>query len=362
LSRWQIVGKELTSQQLLSILYTGTEVNKNYLSHLTFGNECEEHFLGNIWMWQSNTPPAGFDPVLTIVEMPKSLRNLFSKEGSIYIPGWVIGEMEISKINNGGFAFKRNKSLRSNLRKITDNRFDYQVSQNRSDILEFLGRMYIPYISEVHGDRAIIENIDDLKKNLRRFKVLFIKKDGENVAGCLLRATKNKGYLLILGIKNGNIEAVKQGTIGAIYYFAVQYFAENSYNIVHLGKSRSFLKDGVLTYKKRWGQKIIGLSDIGFNFRVLSLTKGVEAFLLTNPFIYSENGKYKEAIFFERGQMLSEHFIREVFRKNFMPGISEIVLYAISDIMPGKDGIVPPSLSGKITISSTRSLFPHLYS
>jgi hypothetical protein len=363
LNRWQITGKEITSQQRLTILYTGTEVNKNYLSHLAFSNEYEEHHLGKIWLWQSNrkTLPKGFEPALAITETARSFRKCFSQEGSIYIPSWVIGETEISNTNKGSFTFKQNKSLRSDVRKITDNNLQYRVSRNRPDILEFLGEMYMPYITKVHGDRAIIENIDDLKKRLRTFEVLFIEKDGVNVAGCLLRATRNKGYLLILGIKDGNLDFVHQGIIGAIYYFAAQYFAEKGYKIVHLGKSRSFLKDGVLNYKKKWGQEIIGLSDTGFNFRVLSFTEGVEAFLLNNPFIFSDNGKYKAAVFVERNQTLSESFVRKVFRENLIPGISEVVLFTMSDYIPEENGVIPAGLSGKITLSSIRSLFPHLY-
>ena len=49
--RWIIRGEEVNSHQPLTILYTGTLINKNIFVYLVFGDNYTEQCLGRLQLW-----------------------------------------------------------------------------------------------------------------------------------------------------------------------------------------------------------------------------------------------------------------------------------------------------------------------
>jgi hypothetical protein len=334
LDQWLISGEEINSRQRLNILYTGIKVNKNYISHLAFGENNKADYLGKKWLWQvkNTTVSPTSSSSLTITETPKFFRKWFLQDGRIYIPQWVVGEADIP--DDLTSFIKHCTTLASNSRKIKTNNLQYQITNDHTKIMDFLVNMYVPYISNTHGDRAIIQSLEDVKKKSRKYSLLLIQKDGIDIAGCLFQFSRSKGYMLILGVKDGNMDYVKQGAIGAIYHFFAHYALENGYKSLNLGKSRAFLKDGILSFKKKWGMKIVGSSDTGFIISVTSPANGVKGFLLNNPFIFLDKDKYKEAVFFDEvDPLISDNLHKRSSEEHCMKGISEVVSFRLSDQM-----------------------------
>lgn len=334
LDQWLISGEEINSRQSLNILYTGIKVNKNYISHLAFGDTYKADYLGKKWLWQvkNKTVSPASNSSLTITETPKFFRRWFLRDGRIYIPQWVVGEADIpADLTN---FIKHCTTLASNSRKIKTNNLQYQVTNDHAKIMDFLANMYLPYIANTHGDRAIIQSLDDLKKKSRKYSLLLIKKDEADIAGCLFQFSHNKGDMLILGVKDGNMDYVKQGAIGAIYHFFAHYAQQNGYKYLNFGKSRAFLKDGILSFKKKWGMKIVGSSDTGFVISASSSANGAKGFLLHNPFIFLDKDKYKEAVFFDEvDPLISGDLHKRSPEEHCIKGISEVVSFRISDQM-----------------------------
>jgi hypothetical protein len=328
LDQWLLSGQEIHSQQLLTMLYTGIRQNKCYIASLAYNEDYQEQYLGRKWIWEVSFKRLCSNESLIITEVHNVLYSLFSRKIDFYIPGWVEGQVILPR-DLLRFV-KTSRSLNHNRQNFTKNRLYPQIVSGSSQLFDFYKNMYVPYIHGVHGDRAFIESYPHIKKMFGNCQVLQIKKDDMAVAGCLFQVSKTKARLLVLGVKDGNRDFVKQGAIGALYYFTFKHLLERGYTSVHLGKSRAFLNDGILIFKKRWGLRITGLSGMGLAIKVLSGTDGVKGFLYNNPFIFKEKRELKEARFIESSQTISGKDYQHIENSSSLKGISKIAVYSLS--------------------------------
>ncbi|MGB2864668.1 MAG: hypothetical protein WBC05_15180, partial [Sedimentisphaerales bacterium] len=277
-----------------------------------------------------------------------------------YIPSWVYGEVDLS-VNSSSVFKSKNSSLKSDLSKIWRSKLHYEITNELSDLHNFYYNMYLPYLTKVHGNKTEILSYDYVKRQFSRrglFNDLFIiKKEEECIAGSLLSHRKNRAKLCLLGIKDGNLDYVKDGAIGALFYFPVCYLAASGCTKIDFGASRPFLKDGVLRYKKKWNPKISNQKKIGFLFRIVSKTNGVKGFFLNNPFIYKDKAGFNGAIFVASDQSLSKNDFVRIYKDYYLNGLSKLVIYQFGRTDGEIKDIDLPEFSSRITVRSAESIF-----
>lgn len=353
---WLIKGEEITSKQKLAIIYAGSEKNKNFLIALAFDAYYKENYIGKIWLWaifktvKKKYPECS----LMVTEVPNVFRILFEKKKCFYIPCWILGEVDISVDTS---SLIKNRSLKSDISRIRRNKLHLELTNELPKLHNFYYNMYLPYITKAHGNRAIIMKYDYMKKEFINCDLLLIKKEKEYIAGSLLAYTKNEARLWSLGVKDGNSDYVKDGAIGATYYFAVHHLKAKGYKRVNLGASRAFLNDGVLQYKKKWGIQIVDRSKKSFLIKPLSKTEGIKGFFLNNPFIYIDKKGFNGAIFVETDQSFSKTDFEQIYKDYYLPGISKLFIYQFGEGNSRMREIVPPEFSDRMTICSAESVF-----
>ncbi len=359
---WVITGNEILSRQKLVILYAGHEVNKNLLVKLAFNSSCEDLYIGRKWLWDIRgiAKKKGYNCSLLVTEVPNFLRRLSEKMKCFYLPSWISGEIDASFEEHAIFN-NRNNTLMSDLRRIKRNKLYYEVAHELSQLQNFYYNMYLPYITKVHGDRSIIPSYDYVKSEFKRRgssnTLLLVKKKEEYIGGVLLLCRKNKTKLWIGGLKNGNLDYVRDGAIGALFHFSVQYLKQKGFTRINFGGSRPFLKDGVLRYKRKWNQKISNRKETGFLVKMVSKTDGAKSFFLNNPFIYEDKTGLNGAIFVASDQSLSKSDFARIYKDYYVDGLSKLVIYQFDKTDSEIEGIVPPEYSDKITVRSTESIF-----
>jgi len=356
LNVWVITGQEILSKQELAIIYIGSEEHKNFLAKLAFGNSYKENYIGITCLWRifKTVKTHGHFCSLMVAQVPKSTVILFGKKKCFYIPLWVEGEVDISVdiprlINN--------ESLKSDIRRIKRSKLHFELTHELSQFHNFYYNMYLPYITKAHGNTAIIMKYDSMKKEFKKCDLLFIKKEKEYIAGVLITYTKNVARLWSLGVKDGNLEYIKDGAVGAIFYFSFLHLKEKGFRRVNVGGSRPFYNDGILWYKKKWSQKIVGKHQIGFLIKPLSMTVGIMGFFLNNPFIFVHKNLFNGALFAEAGRSFSREDFQKFYKNYYLTGISKLFIYQFEQVPCGRRQAVPPELSDKITICSADSLF-----
>lgn len=346
---WLISGIEISSNQQLAILYAGNKIDKEFIAHLAFKGACEERHIGRQWLWKvvkaMNNKDSHFS--LVIMEAPKILRKLFGNNKHFYIPCWTTGEVDISGDIS---SFLKNASLNSDVRRIRKNGLTYEVTRERQQFLNFYHHMYMPYVMTAHSNEAFIMGYEDMAKRYLDCDLLLVKEKGVLISGTLIVYSKNKAGLWSVGVKDGNASYVKEGALSALFYFSVCYLKERGYKKVNFGESRAFLKDGVAQFKKKWRQRITGVSGAGFLFMPLALSKGLKGFFMNNPFIYVEKNRLVAAVFEDENNSFSKEDGGESYRKYFYDGVTQINVYRFNGDTAQRD--FSPILSEKISICS----------
>ena len=353
---WILQGNEITSKQKLDILYAGTEENRHFLTMLAFDSSSTEEYIGKAWLW--NIPKILKEKVhkdsIVIAEVPKTFRKLFNKRSYLYIPSWVDGEVD-------AFSPIKSDSLLTDLRRIKKKKLSFEVTNDLNQFHNFYYNMHLPYITEAFGNRAVIFSYDFMKREFGKHglynDLLLIKKEEEYIAGMLMGYSKKGIYLHPLGVKDGNFDYVKDGAIGALFYFPLIYSKEKGYKKVNFGLTRAFLKDGVFQFKKKRGMQIIGTSNKVFALKPLSTSAGVKGFLLNNPFLYMDETGFNGAVFIDNDQSLSEGDFERIYKDYYLPGMSRLFIYRFGKVDNKTQEMVPSDFVDSIELGSAETLF-----
>jgi hypothetical protein len=362
LDLWIISGKENSSGQELSIIYAGRTTDKNYFIDLIFGNCFKQNYIGRKWLWNvlKTTKQNNQSCSISIVETSHKLIKLSKKMNCFYIPSWISGQFDMPLDKD--YFIKKNTSIRSDIKKIDKNQLSYAVTRDVFQLENYYYNMHVPFIKKAFGDRAYISDYNEVKRDFIKQTVykdlLLIKKDNDYIAGSLLDYNKKLAKIVILGIKEGNYEYVKDGAIGAIYYFSILFFEKLGCKRIELGLSRPFLEDGVLRYKRKWGQTLIPqhMKSV-FMVKMLSETEGLKGFFVNNPFIYEDASGLNGAVFVENNRYFSEKDFKKLIKDYYQPGISKLVIYKFDKSDSNTFTPVPAELSDKVEVRSVYSVF-----
>jgi len=134
-----------------------------------------------------------------------------------------------------------------------------------------------------------------------------------------------------LGVLDGDYRYVKEGAIGALYYYKMKYLRERGYRHVEAGASRAFLKDGVLCFKKKWDMRLTSGRSSGFWIRPIGGDEGVAAFLRNNPFIYQKEDGLYGVVFLTADQPGTGDMVGHLRKSYGMRGMSGIDMYLSDD-------------------------------
>lgn len=207
------------------------------------------------------------------------------------IPYWVGADMPLPFSGTG-------KSLKNELRSIRKNKLSYAVTSDPIDIENFIDSMWAPTMKKRYPEKDIATTRSEWKKHV--CELLFIKDGKEAIAGALLRYDHEGPYFWRTGLKNGDLSLWSKGVIGATYYFAAEYLYAKGYTSMDVGFSRSFLNDGVMQFKRKWGIQLRMFRKQSYlALRVLRKTVPVRSFFLHNPFFFVSRDSLYAAVFFD---------------------------------------------------------------
>lgn len=359
LNSWVIKGEEKTTKQEIKVLFTGRDLSRYYIEDLVFSNIIEERYIGRKWIWTTLRMARKnyADCSLLIAETGDILAKLFRRKQELFIPCWIVGEIDINANSGDSIQKHRGKGIMKDIRRIKRNKLDYEITNKQAQYREFYHNMYKPFAIKRYGNKADVESYQDLNMSFKKGELLLVKMGGVPVAGTLIKYKKNQAFLCVLGVKDGDSSYLKFGTTAALYYYSIKYLRGKGFKRVDIGATRPFLMDGVLRYKKKWGLKIIRTSGPGFLIKPLSEKAVVKGFLLTNPFIFKDSGNIYGAVFLPPEQVDSQKSVERVFNSYYIDGMSKLIIYAFD----GDDNVVriniPDELSNKIIVLRADELY-----
>jgi hypothetical protein len=280
-------------------LIAGQLENKNYLTDLLFQQPVSESHR-KMWLW--NVFRAAGDPkrghAIAIIDTDVTLFRQLDGGRSFWLRNWVRTELDLTLTVE---RIKHSDGVKSDVRKVLQNGFRYDVSTEPQDYESFYWTMYWPYAKQGFGGKAIYMTYEQMLVGMTNPELLRIKLGDEVIAGMVLRYPENgPPHWWVLGVRDGDHSLVKQGALAAIYYFGVMHLLNKGYHRAELGGVRPFLVDGVLQYKRKWGAKLLGGDDGDprwFAVRLVDPTRALREFLKASPFICEDGQGIWGAVF-----------------------------------------------------------------
>jgi hypothetical protein len=300
LKAWLIDGHEKHSGIRLKILYAGHEKNRNYLTYIAYEPGFSEDYMGRVWTWRvQKFLNKVLEPDLVVIETEEGYYRRFSQRGDYYIPFWLDGDIGCTRFEERA---RLSKNIREDLRKIRKQCYQYEVTRDPEKLDLYYHEMYRPYILKAHGNRASLMSHEAMMSRAAITDLLLIKKGDEYLAGENLLHEERGVRAWSLGVRNGDYRHVREGVIGALYYYKIVYLGDRGIEKFNAGASRAFLNDGALQYKRKWGLRLTHPRPGGFWLRIPGASDGAKAFLINNPFINYRNGVLSGFVFLDDGE------------------------------------------------------------
>ena len=327
---WRLIGEERHSGEEISVVIASNEGNKNYLQQLIFAKPPAEQNLERKWLHQ--VLPAkehihNKKDHLIFTELDEFQRLLMQSRYHFSIPCWIGGDIEFEKVQA---RIKKSKNAKEDLRRMRRDQVTYEITHSLQDYERFYNDMYHPYIKKTFGNCTFLMSYDDLINKFNQTELMLIKIKGEAVAGQVIIYEKNRVRAWSIGIKDGNRDYLKKGAVKALDYLLAEYLSEIGYKKIHMGASRAFLKDGVLQRKRGIGLKLVDHSTTYMALRIALNTKGVQSFLLNNPFIVESNGNYHGTVFYDGESTPTTEEVESICKDHAIPGMHHLSIRSAS--------------------------------
>jgi hypothetical protein len=351
---WRAESEPRDGRTPVTLLCAARKRERSFLLEQVLGAGYRERCVGRAWLW--NVPRVvarhGNDCCVVLVHARERFRRLLGPQRWLGVPTWVLGEFALPLAREVLAA----ETVRSDLRRIRKFGYSFEVTQDLRRYEDFYHHMYLPYALQTFGDGALTWPLEVLEEGFRAGELLLVNRQGVPVAGELIRYTESGPRVLVLGVRDASRELVHEGVIGALYHFGLRHLESKGFRRVEMGKSRAFLNDGVLRYKKKLGLRLVGPADGCFYLRVLRHTEATRTFLQANPLIFARDGALYGAVFpvGKEAPVAAEDF-RRLDKDFFLAGLAKILVVPLDSAQA--HGPVPPDLAQRMTLGSTAELF-----
>jgi hypothetical protein len=294
-----IEGRTVVGNHPLRILYVHEPCAfLRYIENLAFRSKPQERFVGTIKSWQVDklARRGGYDLVLVYGWNAPLVNTVF--RDYYFLPQWLSAEVELEPdaIHEGN-----SPSRRRDIRKIEANGLTYRVTTDTADLEHFYNEMYFPTINAAHGNAAILMSCQSMLDRVQAGKaeLVYIFDAQQAIAGSLIVYDDGEPRLLSLGVLHADREYYRAGVGSAIYLFSFRHLLDHGFKRVDIGRTRPFLNDGTLYFKRRLGMKVTGGTEHGFLMKPLNNDAGVREFLCSSPFVYANGSKLRGIAFFD---------------------------------------------------------------
>lgn len=320
---WILEGCEAASGEPLKVFYAGSEKQKAHMAALILGSSYREHSYGKRYFWsilrsiRKNRHRCN----IAVIEGSRLHGLLYKYSDDVFLPIWLKTRVDIPLV-------ACSHSYKEDLRRIRKCGLSYAITIERDEFDAFYHNMYRPSVNASHGESTVEIGYDSMMALLQQKKcvLLHVIKNDIAIAGALV-ILGHVPRLWAIGILGNNPEYRKCSAYTAAYHFAAEYLAGQGYHNMHMGMSRGFLNDGILQYKNKWDQRVIGFDTSGYVLKILKPTAGTDAFLANNPYVYLDDGRLYGAVFIGGDNQYTEKDFRRLRKKYLLAGLSGLKVY-----------------------------------
>jgi hypothetical protein len=331
----------------VAVLCAAQGRDRSYLLRQFLGNAYRERCLGRRWLWNIPEIVAGEGRgcCVAVVKTLGRFHRFLGPHRWLLVPAWVSGEVDCVLDP----AVLKMETVKSDLRRIRRNSLGFRVTRDVEQFEDFYRHMYVPYVTDAHGDSAVVTPYASMKMSLEDSELLLVTKEDQAIAGLLISYSQAGPRLRSMGIRDANKEYVRDGAVGALYHFSFHYLREKGFDRVNLGLSRPLLHDGALRYKKKLGMRLSRVGKEWFAVRVLEDSKAARMLLEETPLIFERDGLLYGLICADASAArFSDKDLEWLDRQYSMEGLARLLVISLG--CPCHSATVPPELAERITV------------
>ncbi len=287
-------GTEKQTGEPIRICYAGfspRSIRIGFPSQILRGID-KEVFFGRRWLWQVGDIARKNDCSFLLIESPGSRKNIISRfigsrTGLFYLPYFVMTHVRIDDLDA---LLYKNEHLQNDIRRLRIEGFQVEISRTPKEFRRFLEQYYLPYKDLHYGSRAMDFDYDFLCRENevteRTWELLKVSANNDWIAGMIFQKREGCADAMEVGVKDGDQQLVKRGSLAAAYWFFIKRAHELGYSEASFMYTPAFLRNGVLQFKSKYRPKLSAApsSAHGILFTPLKNDSRTRQILLGQPF------------------------------------------------------------------------------
>jgi Acetyltransferase (GNAT) domain len=186
---------------------------------------------------------------LVIAEVHRWMAPRFREDGWIIVPRTVRWHGEMATVP----PRPPSKSLQANLAKLRKQKFSLVQGNCAGDWDEFYRTMVEPQALARHGSTAWTPSSAFLAAVAKRGVLHFVVEAGVRVAGICSIAHGDTVWFPLMGVREGDPQLLQRGASVAAIALPIEWARANNFRRIDLGRTGSFVNDGIQQYKRKWG-------------------------------------------------------------------------------------------------------------
>lgn len=313
-----------TDSDGLTAIQIGEDSLDPYVDKYLFGGALNRKKVGRVFGWNIDQAIQQWEEKVDLILVSSSLFRLPDtlNQRIFELPYFVRQVVELPQSSEDLYSYLykyKGGSARTDLKRVRKAQFDYEVTCNEALLSDFYHQLYAPYIQERYAQTAELEPWSVFKALYGEKELLVIRKDGELAAGAVREQKGKTYYCLLAGVSSdGSQNFLKMGINSAVYWFTFVEAHRRGCHEVDLGSSRPFLKDGVLTYKKKWSNRV-AMSTYKRNQQLFVLpcsnSSAMQRFFENNPFLCEKWGRLIGLVFMGANTLMEGDELAEYLKR-----------------------------------------------
>lgn len=203
------------------------------------------------------------DDNIDIVVAPDFLSSL-RRKGSLIVPAFLEAKVPLPDTIDKYVASLQYDARRKIKRALQD-RYQFETGTSKEDYVFYHEKMHVPFVTQRHGDRAYIIPFDQLYADARKALLVFVKQNGQRIAGFHVFWPRSSLYLYFhnMGmVPEVFMEAQRMRNINTAIYLRMHEIAiEHKCAGMDLGITPPVLGNGIIFFKSRWGASFYPASN-----------------------------------------------------------------------------------------------------
>lgn len=276
----------------------------------------------------------GFDYGMLLFETNFLTRTFLRKKKGFKVPLWMQMAIDISPPTEK-LRGNTDTGIGNIVRRIKKHDLSYEITKDYAFFDEFYYKMHLPLIKNRFNEASEVFTYEQAKEIFSYSDLLLVKQSDLPIAANFISYMKKGPTLRCMGILNGDMEYIRIGAAGAIYYFAILHLKKQGFKEMNVGGTSPILTDGLTTFKIRIRAKIIPHTHISKRCFYMLLRKDspqLRDILGQNPFVFYPTGyQPHRALFIDAEKIETQKDFNRIIRATKAPGLKGTYLYLLKE-------------------------------